>query len=175
MESPRRGVSCPKAASPNSTSERAAAGLPLFANRAQRRPPVRSSNWTPPSSRPVPLAFIAHSFGLLEGGAELQSQSEMFKLLAELRSQDQRKTLERPDTAKDIIEGHPRELDAVRRDFEYETDGAVVKVDNFAQRQPPRASTPRPRAGRWLTSTQAERVETRLLDIVRSRSAARGS
>ena len=56
------------------------------------------------------------------------------------------------------------ELDAVRHDFEYETDGAVVKVDSFAQRTRLGLTSKSPR---WAMAYkyQAERAETRLLDI----------
>ncbi len=93
---------------------------------------------------------------------ELHSQSEMFKLLTACGL----KTSERlwtAATAEEILRAI-RELDAVRHDFEYETDGAVVKVDSFAQRQRLGLTSKSPR---WAMAYkyQAERAETRLLDI----------
>jgi DNA ligase (NAD+) len=57
-----------------------------------------------------------------------------------------------------------KELGAVRHDFSYETDGAVVKVDDFAQRERLGYTS---KAPRWAMAFkyQAERAETRLLSI----------
>jgi DNA ligase (NAD+) len=139
---------------------RAEAGLPLFAN--PRNAAAGSLKQLDPAIVAArPLAFIAHSFGLLEG-AELGSQSEMFKLLAEVGLKHSER-LWTASTAEDIIRAI-RELDAVRHDFEYETDGAVVKVDNFAQRTRLGLTS---KAPRWAMAYkyQAERVETRLRAI----------
>jgi DNA ligase (NAD+) len=56
------------------------------------------------------------------------------------------------------------ELETIRHDFVYETDGAVVKVDDFAQRESLGLTA---KAPRWAMAFkyEAERVETRLLDI----------
>src|SRR5207249_10538445 len=58
-----------------------------------------------------------------------------------------------------------RELDKVRADFAYQTDGAVVKVDAFAQRERLGFTAKSPR---WAIADkyEAERVETRLIDIL---------
>src|SRR5207245_5350824 len=58
-----------------------------------------------------------------------------------------------------------RELDKVRHDFRYQTDGAVVKVDSFAQRQRLGFTSKSPR---WAIAFkyEAERVETKLRDIL---------
>src|SRR5207237_552570 len=58
-----------------------------------------------------------------------------------------------------------RELDKVRADFAYQTDGAVVKVDAFAQRERLGFTAKSPR---WAIAYkyEAERVETRLIDIL---------
>ncbi|MBV8899242.1 MAG: NAD-dependent DNA ligase LigA [Verrucomicrobia bacterium] len=57
-----------------------------------------------------------------------------------------------------------KELDVVRHDFSYETDGAVVKVDDFTQRERLGYTS---KAPRWAMAFkyQAERAETRLLSI----------
>jgi DNA ligase (NAD+) len=57
------------------------------------------------------------------------------------------------------------ELEKLRHDFVYETDGAVVKVDSFAQRESLGMTAKSPR---WAMAFkyEAERVETRLLDIL---------
>src|ERR1700682_4485298 len=56
------------------------------------------------------------------------------------------------------------ELDRVRENFPYQTDGAVVKVDTFAQRERLGFTAKSPR---WAIAYkyEAERVETRLIDI----------
>ncbi len=53
----------------------------------------------------------------------------------------------------------------MRHDFVYETDGAVVKVDDFAQRESLGMTAKSPR---WAMAFkyEAERVETKLLDIL---------
>ena len=68
------------------------------------------------------------------------------------------------DSVEEILNAI-RELDRVRHDFPYQTDGAVVKVDSFAQRERLGFTAKSPR---WAIAYkyEAERVETRLLDIV---------
>ena len=58
-----------------------------------------------------------------------------------------------------------RELDKFRAGFPYQTDGAVVKVDSFAQRKRLGFTAKSPR---WAIAYKyaAERVETRLIEIV---------
>ncbi len=158
----RGEVYLPKSGFAKLNQTRSEAGLPLFAN--PRNAAAGSLKQLDPAVvAKRPLAFVAHSFGLMEGGAaELRSQSEMFKLL----TASGLKTSERLWTASTVegIIAAIRELDAVRHDFEYETDGAVVKVDDFAQRTRLGLTSKSPR---WAMAYkyQAERAETRLLDI----------
>jgi DNA ligase (NAD+) len=58
-----------------------------------------------------------------------------------------------------------RKLDEIRRNFPYQTDGAVIKVDAFAQRERLGFTA---KAPRWAIAYKyaAERVETRLQDII---------
>lgn len=158
----RGEVYLPKSGFARLNQTRADAGLPLFAN--PRNAAAGSLKQLDPAVvAKRPLAFVAHSFGLMEGGAaELRSQSEMFKLLTAsgLKISERLWTAH---TAEEIIAAI-RELDAVRHGFEYETDGAVVKVDDFAQRNRLGLTSKSPR---WAMAYkyQAERAETRLLDI----------
>src|SRR5437763_13400945 len=57
-----------------------------------------------------------------------------------------------------------RDLDEIRHDFPYETDGAVIQVDSFVQRERLVFTAKSPR---WAIAYKyaAERVETKLLDI----------
>ena len=158
----RGEVYLPKGGFAKLNQTRADAGHPLFAN--PRNAAAGSLKQLDPAVvAKRPLAFVAHSFGLMEGSvAELHSQSEMFKLL----TASGLKTSERLWTARTVegIIDAIRELDAVRHDFEYETDGAVVKVDDFAQRARLGLTSKSPR---WAMAYKyaAERAETRLLDI----------
>ena len=49
------------------------------------------------------------------------------------------------------------ELDKVRHDLDYETDGAVIKLNNLALRTQCGATARRHRAGRWPTSFRLNR------------------
>ena len=158
----RGEVYFPKSGFAKLNQTRADEGLALFAN--PRNAAAGSLKQLDPALvAKRPLAFVAHSFGLLEGGAaELRSQSEMFALLAASGVKTSER-LWRADSVEGIVAAI-RELDAVRHGFEYETDGAVVKVDNFAQRARLGLTSKSPR---WAMAYkyQAERAETRLLDI----------
>src|SRR5207237_9926326 len=68
------------------------------------------------------------------------------------------------DSAEEVLKAI-HELDRIRHDFAYQTDGAVVKVDAFSQREILGFTAKSPR---WAIAFkyEAERVETRLLDIL---------
>src|SRR5207237_7867377 len=68
------------------------------------------------------------------------------------------------ESVEDILDAI-HELDGIRRKFAYQTDGAVVKVNSFAQREQLGFTAKSPR---WAIAYkyEAERVETRLNDIV---------
>ena len=68
------------------------------------------------------------------------------------------------DSVEEILKAI-HELDRIRHDFAYQTDGAVVKVDSFAQREVLGFTAKSPR---WAIAFkyEAERVETKLLDIL---------
>ncbi len=140
--------------------QRAAAALPMFAN--PRNAAAGSLKQLDPALvAKRPLAFIAHSFGLAEG-VGVDSQLAMFKLLGRLGLPHSEKHWT-ANSAEEILAAI-RELDRIRRSFPYDTDGAVVKVDQFSQRTRFGATS---KAPRWAMAFkyEAERAETRLLDI----------
>jgi DNA ligase (NAD+) len=96
-------------------------------------------------------------------GAELQNHSELFPWLAQLGlpSSERWWTAESLEQTLTII----RELGALRHGFVYDTDGAVVKVNSFLQRERLGFTAKSPR---WAIAYkyEAERVDTRLHDIL---------
>ncbi|MEA3188863.1 MAG: ligase [Chthoniobacter sp.] len=140
--------------------ERAAAGLPMFAN--PRNSAAGSLKQLDPAiARQRPLGLVLHGIGDLDG-AEIATYQNGLDLLDRLGLQRSEKTW----TCSSVEQIHQaiRELDEVRRNFVYETDGAVVKVDSFAQREKLGFTS---KAPRWAIAFkyEPERVETRLLDI----------
>ncbi|MFL6541523.1 MAG: NAD-dependent DNA ligase LigA [Chthoniobacterales bacterium] len=141
--------------------ERSAAGLPEFAN--PRNATAGSLKQLDPSiTAQRPLGIVLYGTGVMEG-LELKKHSELFPLLKKLGLP----TTERWWVAiseRDILAA-VRELNSVRRNFVYETDGAVVKVDSFRQREALGFTAKSPR---WAIAYKyaAERVETKLHDIL---------
>jgi DNA ligase (NAD+) len=142
-------------------AERTKAGLPEFAN--PRNAAAGSLKQLDPAiAAQRPLGAIFYGTGALEGIA-LEKHSELFGLL---------KKLGLPGTEHwwlaDSVEGilsAIHELDRLRHDFTYQTDGAVIKVDSFARREILGFTAKSPR---WAIAFkyEAERVETRLHDIL---------
>ena len=129
----RGEVYMPKSGFAKLNRERADAGLPLFAN--PRNATAGSLKQLDPAIVATrPLAFIAHSFGLLEG-AELQSQSEMFKLLETCGLKISEK-LWSATTSEGIIDAI-REMDAVRRSFRVRNGRRGGEGGQFRTAQPP--------------------------------------
>lgn len=140
---------------------RAEAGDPVFAN--PRNATTGSLKQLDPAvAASRPLAFLAHSFGLLEG-AEIDSHTAFFELLDRCGVPHSERLWQAED-AEGIL-GAIHELDEVRRTLDYETDGAVVKIDRFAQRTRLGLTS---KAPRWAMAYkyQAERAETRLRDVL---------
>ncbi len=141
--------------------ERSKAGLPLFAN--PRNAAAGSLKQLDPAIvAKRPLGIVFYGTGAVEG-IDLEKHSELFPLL---------KKFDLPTSARwwlaDSVEkilSAIRELDKIRADFAYQTDGAVVKVDAFAQRERLGFTA---KAPRWAIAYkyEAERVETRLIDIL---------
>ena len=141
--------------------ERSAAGLPFFAN--PRNAAAGSlKHLDPKIVAQRPLGIVFYGTGATEGvGVDLHS--EIFPLFKKVGLP----TSERwwlADSVEEILNAI-RELDKIRADFAYQTDGAVVKVDEFEQRERLGFTAKSPR---WAIAYKyaAERVETRLMDII---------
>ncbi len=142
-------------------AERKKAELPLFQN--PRNAAAGSLKQLDPKIVATrPLGLVCHGTGGTEG-VDVDLHSKIFPLL---------KKLGLPVTEKfwlaksvDEILEKIHELDRVRKNFAYETDGAVVKVDSFAQRERLGFTAKSPR---WAIAYkyESERVETHLIDIV---------
>jgi DNA ligase (NAD+) len=142
-------------------AERKNAGLPEFAN--PRNAAAGSLKQLDPAiAAQRPLGVVFYGTGLIEGIA-LEKHSQLFALLKKLGLPCSERWW--PADSIDEILRAIHELDALRHDFPYQTDGAVIKVDAFVQREILGFTAKSPR---WAIAFkyEAERVETRLLDIV---------
>lgn len=140
--------------------EREATGLPLFAN--PRNAAAGSLKHLDPTvAAKRPLGMIFYGTGAVEG-AEVDLHSKIFPLFEKLGLPTHQDWW-LADSVDKILNAI-RDLDEIRHDFPYETDGAVVKVDALEQRERLGFTAKSPR---WAIAYKyaAERVETRLLDI----------
>ncbi len=141
--------------------ERRKAGLPLFAN--TRNAAAGSLKHLDPSVvAKRPLGIVFYGTGETEG-VDVDLHSAIFGLFKKVGLP----TSERWWLAKSVDEilNAIHELDRLRHNFVYQTDGAVVKVDSFQQRERLGFTAKSPR---WAIAYKyaAERVETRLNDII---------
>jgi DNA ligase (NAD+) len=141
--------------------ERGKEGLPQFAN--PRNAAAGSLKQLDPAIvAKRPLGVVLYGTGATEG-VDVDVHSEIFPLLNKLGlpATERWWVAESVDKILDAI----HELDSVRHKFPYQTDGAVVKVNSFAQRERLGFTAKSPR---WAIAYkyEAERVETRLNDIV---------
>ncbi|PZR71625.1 MAG: DNA ligase (NAD(+)) LigA [Chthoniobacterales bacterium] len=142
-------------------AERTKAGLPEFAN--PRNAAAGSLKQLDPAiAAQRPLGVVFYGAGSIEG-VELEKHSKLFALLKKLGLPGSERWW-LADSVEEILRAI-HELDQVRRDFPYQTDGAVIKVDEFAQREILGFTAKSPR---WAIAFKyaAERVETRLHDIL---------
>jgi len=140
--------------------EREAAGLPLFAN--PRNAAAGSlKHLDPRVAAKRPLGMVFYGTGAVEG-AEVARHSKIFPLFKKLGLPTHGNWW-LADSVDEILKAI-RDLDRIRRDFSYETDGAVIKVDALRQRERLGFTAKSPR---WAIAYKyaAERVETKLLDI----------
>jgi DNA ligase (NAD+) len=140
--------------------EREAAGLPLFAN--PRNAAAGSlKHLDPKVAAQRPLGMVFYGTGATEG-ADVDLHSKIFPLFKKL-GLPTHEDWWLADSVEKILKAI-RDLDKIRHDFPYETDGAVIKVDALAQRERLGFTAKSPR---WAIAYKyaAERVETKLLDI----------
>jgi DNA ligase (NAD+) len=141
--------------------ERRKAGLPLFANpRNAAAGSLKQLDPTIVAKRP--LGVVLYGTGATEG-VDVDVHSEIFPLLKKLGLPVTQRWWV-AESVEEILDAI-HELDGIRRKFAYQTDGAVVKVNSFAQRERLGFTAKSPR---WAIAYkyEAERVETRLNDIV---------
>ncbi len=110
-----------------------------------------------------PLDIVIYGLGKIGGASALpQTHTESLDWLKSLGFKTPERVW-RCHSADELIAAID-ELDKVRKNFPYETDGAVIKLNSFAQRE--RAGFTA-KAPRWAIAYKyaAERAETRLNDI----------
>lgn len=109
------------------------------------------------AKRPLDIVF----YGLVEA-SDVQSQTDVYALLdaAGLRKAD---LIWHADSAEGLLTAI-RELDEKRKSLPYETDGAVIKVNSFADQRELGVTS---KAPRWAIAYkyQPEQAETKLLAI----------
>ena len=141
--------------------ERRNEGQPLFAN--PRNAAAGSLKQLDPAIvAKRPLGIVLYGTGATEG-LDVDLHSEIFPLLKKLGLP----TTERwwvADSVEELLDAI-HQLDGIRHSFAYQTDGAVVKVDSFKQRERLGFTAKSPR---WAIAYKyaAERVETQLKDIM---------
>ena len=147
--------------------EREEAGEALFAN--PRNSTAGTLKLLDPkivAKRPLDIVF----YGLVEA-SDVQSQTAVYALLdaAGLRKAD---LVWHADSAEGLLNAI-RELDEKRKSLPYETDGAVIKVNSFADQRELGATS---KAPRWAIAYkyQPEQAETRItaIDIQVGRTGA---
>ncbi|HTL59515.1 MAG TPA: NAD-dependent DNA ligase LigA [Candidatus Limnocylindrales bacterium] len=143
-------------------AERKAAGEETFAN--PRNAAAGSLKQLDPRIvAKRPLDIVLYGIGQIEGASHApRSQVDMLAYLKELGFKTPEKTWH-CRTADDLIAAID-ELDQLRRKFPYETDGAVVKLNSFAQREKAGFTS---KAPRWAIAYKyaAEQADTLLKKI----------
>src|SRR5438132_8828323 len=141
--------------------EREAAGLPLFAN--PRNAAAGSLKHIDPSvAANRPLGMVFYGTGAVEG-VDVDLHSKIFPLFKKL-GLPTHEDWWLADSVEKVLDAI-RDLDRIRHDFPYETDGAVIKVDALAQRER-LGFTAKSQRCAIAYKYAAERVETKLLDII---------
>jgi DNA ligase (NAD+) len=143
-------------------AERKAAGQELFAN--PRNAAAGSLKQLDPRIvAKRPLDIFVYGFGHVEGAAHPpETQAGMLAWLKQLGFKTPEKTWH--CRSADELVAAIEELDKLRRKFAYETDGAVIKLDSFAQREKAGFTS---KAPRWAIAYKyaAEQAETKLNSV----------
>ncbi|HEY1663394.1 MAG TPA: NAD-dependent DNA ligase LigA [Verrucomicrobiae bacterium] len=143
-------------------AERKAAGEELFANpRSAAAGSLKQLDPRLVAKRP--LDIVIYGLGKIEGTDELpQTHTESLAWLKSFGFKTPERVW-RCHSADELLAAID-ELDKIRKNFPYETDGAVIKLNSFAQRE--RAGFTA-KAPRWAIAYKyaAERAETKLNDI----------
>jgi DNA ligase (NAD+) len=140
--------------------EREEAGEPLYANpRNTTAGTLKQLDPREVAKRPLSIVF----YGLGDpGDAKLSTQRDIVKLLKDAGLPKADHVWE-CDSADAILKAI-HDLDAKRRKLPYDTDGAVIKVDSFAEQRDLGATS---KAPRWAIAYKyaAEQAETKVLDV----------
>jgi DNA ligase (NAD+) len=109
-----------------------------------------------------PLGIVLYALGEIEGGAAPESQHAMLEWLKELGFKTPDKTWFCHSEAE--LFAAIEELDKIRHSFTYETDGAVIKLDDIALREQVGYTS---KAPRWAIAYKyaPEQAQTRLNGI----------
>ncbi len=142
--------------------ERQAAGAELFAN--PRNAAAGSLKQLDPRIvAKRPLDIVVYGLGQVEGDvAAPETQDAMLRRLASLGFKIPERTWH-CRSAGELVSAIA-ELDTVRKTFEYQTDGAVLKLNSFVQRERAGFTS---KAPRWAIAYKyaAEQAETKLKSI----------
>ncbi len=140
---------------------RVSAGEALYANpRNTAAGSLRQKDPAVTASRN--LKWFAYQLGQVEGGPNFTHHSETFEYLAGLGFpvNDQVRVVDSADAVKQYF----ADAEAKRHDFDYETDGAVAKIDSLARQRDLGVTSHHPR---WAIAFKfaPEEKSTKLLDI----------
>jgi DNA ligase (NAD+) len=113
-------------------ADRAAAGEEVFAN-ARNSAAGSLKQLDPRLVAKRPLSIVLYGLGEIQGGAVPQCQHEMLEWLKKLGFKTPEKTWFCHSEAE--LLAAIDELHTIRDGFTYETDGAVLKLDDFSQRE----------------------------------------
>jgi DNA ligase (NAD+) len=142
-------------------AELAAAGEETFAN-ARNTAAGSLKQLDPRLVAKRPLDVVVYGLGKVEGGEHPQTHIEVLKWLKTLGFKTPEKIWH--CHSLDELIAAINELDKIRHDFSYETDGAVIKLNNFVQRERAGFTS---KAPRWAIAYKyaAEQAHTKLRDI----------
>jgi DNA ligase (NAD+) len=156
----RGEIFMPNAAFAAMNAERDEAGLPTFAN-PRNATAGTLKQLDPKVVAERPLAFLAHGIGAYEG-PELSCDEDFHQLLDDHRI-PRNHPVQRAENLAELL-AIVAQLNISRHDLGHATDGAVVKLVSYTERQELGFTS---RAPRWAAAYKflPEQKETQLLDI----------